>query len=193
MLNFPQQIGNVFYALDTTGWNAVNMGELADAVISWWTTSMKPQVNSSCSLVSVKVTDLSSPTAATVEKTPTTAQAGTNAGTALPNEVSVALHKAANYRGRSAKGRTYWPQVLQGHLADSNTLTSTAAAAMVSTYNALITAINGLSPDHPDFGYVSYYSNKTLRSTPLFIPVTAFVLRDNIVDSQRRRGPGRGR
>lgn len=193
MLNANQQIENVHFVYDSGGIDSTRMNAIADAVIAWWSAQVKPVVTGAVSLVSVKVTDLSTATGPVLEKAPATAQNGSSATTALPNEVSIALHKTTVGRGRSAKGRMYWPQLSTSQQQDANTINSGSAADLIARSNALITAINGLTGGTALYGYVSYYHDKALRGTPIFLAVSSFVLRDNTLDSQRRRGPGRGR
>lgn len=119
---------------------------------------------------------------------------GTHAGGSgsLPADVAAAVKKTTGALGRSGRGRWYWPVGDKAWLATDSSLTAAAQAEMVAALAAFQAAVEGGT--YPcEMGIVSYYSGKVLRPSGVFYQITGWGLTDPIVDSQRRRLPGRGR
>lgn len=114
--------------------------------------------------------------------------AGTLADFPLPSNVSYAIQFKTNNRGRSFRGRNYVPCLGTSQAAD-NTVTNTARSALTLAYQA-IGAAGGTDWEQV---VVSRYHNKAPRTVGIATPITAYTTADNIVDSMRRRLPGRGR
>lgn len=116
--------------------------------------------------------------------------AGTLGQASMPNNVSIAVSLRTGLTGRSARGRWFWQGLTEGQVAD-NEVNAGAAVSIVAAIDALVGAISLL-------GYalviVSFRSGGVPRpGGPVYFVVNDALLVDTVVDSQRRRLPGRGR
>jgi hypothetical protein len=109
---------------------------------------------------------------------------------ALPNNVTVAASLRSNLTGRSARGRWYW----QG-LTEPQVTGNAIAAGVLTSIDAALTNLQS-SIDGAGFAWVivSFFTNNAPRvGGPVYFTVVDIVFVDDVVDSQRRRLPGRGR
>jgi len=193
-----QQVENVFYVKNDAGWTDTSLFDLCDTVVTWWNTSMKANVASNLTLNEVTAKDLTSSAGIEVVYTTGLPISGTNVGVALPNNVTIAIKLLTGFGGRSYRGRQYINGLLQGHLgADQNTLSTSSITMFAGAYNDLISQLN--TAYTPGMVVASFYSGvdsagKPIpRATALTTPILNAGFADNILDSQRRRLPGRGR
>lgn len=114
---------------------------------------------------------------------------GTNAGVALPNNVTFCVSLRTGFAGRSARGRLYWPALIET-LVTGNTLDTGYVADIVE-------AVDGLRSNIALLSYawviVSYINGGAPRvGGPVYFLVDTVLAVDAVVDSMRRRLPGRG-
>lgn len=114
---------------------------------------------------------------------------GTAGGDAMPNEVSFALKK--NIAGASSNhaGRFYHIG-LNNVQTTGNIVENVAVSNLVAAYNFLRTQLS--AANYP-LMVASLYENNVPRTSGILYFVTSISVADAILDSQRRRGPGRGR
>lgn len=121
--------------------------------------------------------------------------AGEVADESAPNNVAYCITFKSAQRGRAHRGRNYVAGLPNNQLT-GNTVSSTLRAALVSFYADMASA-------QEPFGWtmvvVSRFSGKDSNGKPIprtqavVTPIQAFGTFDDVVDSQRRRLPGRGR
>lgn len=164
------------------------MIELANDIIGWWSSDVRPQVNDQTSLIEVRVTSLDDQFAPSVSVVTGLPLAGSAAQPMLPSNVSLALTKRTALRGRAYRGRVYFIGLGEGQVV-GNTVNGVTVTALVNAFNAgLHYNTTSLSWDQV---VVSRYLNKVPRETGVTTVVTGYTS-DGIIDSQRRRLPGRG-
>lgn len=131
-------------------------------------------------LQSIVATDISSLTGATTSQTLVTGNVGTGGSVCPPNNVALAISWRTANVGRRNRGRTYVGGLPSGHI-NADTIDSTLITSMGTFIAAMIaqTFTGGY-----DFAIASVAD--TLSKV-----VTSAVL-DVILDSMRRRLPGRG-
>lgn len=183
-----QQVENTLYFKRDDAVTPGNMEDLADIMYTWWTGNMAPITGSYVALREVFVTDLTSPTAATVVRVSSPAEPGEDAAPALPNNVSYTITFRTNQRGRSARGRNYFIGLVRTQV-DGNQITSGFATAYQAAYAAIPALV---FEDGWQWVVASRYSGGAPRSEGVTFPITSVALFDATVDSQRRRLPGRG-
>lgn len=170
--------------------SAVTPTDLQNAALTledWWTATGRPFQTAQSSLVRTTATDLTSSTGSVYDN-PITPTAGTAAGTAAPNNVAlVSSFKTAN-RGRSYRGRAYWPCIPTSQLVNPVTVQTAYAADLATAVGTLLTDLEtqGYTPV-----IVSRQENNVVRTTGVTTPITAIEVETNL-DSQRRRLAGRG-
>jgi hypothetical protein len=167
--------------------DTVDMAGLGAAVNSVFTTSMVAFHSDSWTYRGCVVTDQTSESAPAVN-VPVTPAAGTDASVSAPNNVSFVIKFLTSGRGRSSRGRNYVVGIPNAQIG-GNQVDSFYVAGLVSAYEQLL--IPSLDID-ASLVVVSHYVDLAPRAAGLAQPVTAISFTDYVVDSQRRRLPGRG-
>lgn len=183
-----QLVENTLYFKTGTGFGIDSLLSLAQVVDAWYKTNILSHLSDDMKLTEVYVTDLSTqtaPTAAYVEATPV---AGGNSNEAMSNNVAPCISFRTSERGRSGRGRNYIPGISVDNVV-RNTINATWAGYMVTGYEALPDAVADLDCT---WCVLSRKHAGGFRPAGLLIPITSVKFSDFIVDSQRRRLPGRG-
>jgi len=184
-----QQVVNIFHVLSGSGWTTTSMAVTADACAAWFEGSMAADYPAEYSLRTIKVTDLSSPNAPVVQRDYVPPTFGENsAGNPLPNNVTVAVKWLTANRGRSYRGRTFWPVLMVSEVA-ANRLTSAAVSGIGGKVSQLKSA---LETGGHSMVVVSYCAGGVWRQNAQVTTIQSYGLNE-VVDSQRRRLPERGR
>lgn len=154
-------------------------------------TSWKANVNSGVNFASVSLRDLRTAAQPLVTST-TGASAGTGAGTALPPGDALVVTLRTALAGRAARGRVYLcgldsTALAAGGVAAAGTMTN--AKAFVDAVSTALTASGiTMSLGNPAR---ALYTGKTgaihVARAATTTPVTSTVVRNNIIDHQRRR------
>lgn len=136
----------------------------------------------------IDVVDVVPGTAATYVYTFAAVPGDGTAGEGLPPQCAGLFSWRTNLRGRSYRGRTYWPFMLE---ADQNAGTwvssvLTPAAAIVTN----LLAVYGPTGTDPDWQFcvISRQHNGVVRPTPAFTNVVSGAFRTEVA-TQRRRVP----
>jgi hypothetical protein len=186
-----QQIENTLYFEYKAGSvTPALMNTLGDDLITWWVANIAPEVTTDMTFREVYLTDLTTQTSPTVTATTGLPSAGTLSGDPVPNNVALCVSFRSSGRGRSSRGRNYISGIPEGYVS-GNDIDTTLADALVLAYEGLQDAATFTD----DWTWIVYsrFQNGDPRPEALIAPVDAVVLTDYVVDSQRRRLPGRGR
>jgi hypothetical protein len=145
-------------------------------------------------LASVTILDVRTTVAAEFNSTGAAAP-GTSAGTALPDEVALAVTLRSLTRGPGGRGRYYVPGWASNAVGAGNVVAAAAVTALqnwaantvsLAIANAIGLQVIGLP------ARAAYVSPITGRSFPArasgTLPITQILVRDNHWDTQRRRG-----
>jgi hypothetical protein len=109
-------------------------------------------------------------------------QSGGNASPGMPGSVAFCVRLRTGAPGRSFRGRKYFTGLCEGTVTD-NLFDATTADTIVSAINSMQTALTALN-------YPLAILSKTALAVTEVVNVGYY---DLVVDSQRRRLPGRGR
>jgi hypothetical protein len=139
-------------------------------------------------LILIIARSLESETAPAVERS-VTGTCGLGASPGLPGSVAFVITKVTALRGRSFRGRIYHIGLSEADVT-GNTVGVASADSILQGWVQYRTAVETASASN--MSVVSCEANGVPRLIGVATPVTALVLRDNSVDSQRRRLPGRG-
>lgn len=164
------------------------MNELAVKVLSLWTTNVKPLLINTISLINVKLTDLTTNIAPVVNYATGLPSAGTQTGDSLPNNCALVITKRTLLRGRSYRGRIYHPGIPEAQCT-GNVVTAAFVTQIVNAYATMLTFTT--TGTTWDMVVVSRYNNNSPRAEADSNQVTGLGS-DGLIDSQRRRLPGRG-
>jgi len=189
-----QRISNTLYVRKQTGSVAASdLQTVGETARTWWGAALAPTLASNFSLREIYLTDLTSQNSFVLTYTANLPSVGQLAGATLPNNVSFVVSLRTGQAGRSFRGRNYIPGIRGTDVtsSDPNLLTTTRTNAIVSAYQLL------LSPTYfGDTPYrlvvVSRFSNGQPRPAGVATPVVSILAVDRILDSMRRRLPGRG-
>ena len=184
-----QRVENTLYFSRAGGWAIADLPPLYNMLLIWWTTELSQNISDDCVFNEIAFTDLSDVAGFSVQiATPTPHPTGQTVFPSAPNNVSLAVSFRTLRRGRSFRGRNF-----VAGLADTDILQSHLAGAVVSAiegyYADLITlaATGGWS-----WVVVSRISGGDDRVAGIATPISSVIVLDDVVDSQRRRLPGRG-
>lgn len=182
-----QRIENTSYWHAESALEASDLTDLANDLIAWWIANFAGLVADGVQLREVTATDLSTSTSpsVTVAADATFGSGGTNP---LPSNVALCVSFRTSSRGRSFRGRNYISGIDRNNLIGPNEFNSGYLTDVVTAYNALVDA----SSAGMTWGVFSRFHNKVARTAGVFSPILTVLCVDNLVDSMRRRLPGRG-
>lgn len=183
-----QRCQNVLHYFNEVNWTPELLLGLANAAVVEWNTNVKPRCVGALALVEVKATDLESQTGPVAFANTGLPITGTLSGVSVPNNVTVAITKRTASRGRSFRGRIFHPGLAQTDIT-SNTIVGGALTAILAAWTPLMTISDGVNPC--EMVVVSRFQNGAPLGTGESTVVTGLTS-DGVVDSQRRRLPGRG-
>lgn len=196
MTQDSQEVENTLYFDSGAPNTVVAMTGLAGDIASWWENELAVLTHTGVQLREVVVTDLGSATGPQVTFAPPIAAFGGVGGDALPMNVSFSVGFNTAQRGRSFRGRNFFIGLAESQVT-GNQVNGGVIAAIVDAYELL------LGSPFTDFGAWSVASRfsgvdpttgKPIpRVTGIATPIISVSASDSIVDSQRRRLPGRGR
>lgn len=183
-----QVVENVLHYQMPGPTDIIGLTALASAWLAEWNANMKAYIPTEVTLTNVRVTDLTTAVSPVVNFGTGLPTAGTQSGALLPNNVTCVFTKRTALRGRSQRGRIYWPG-----LGEPNVTNNAVSGALVSAIIAGLNNMRTVTTVDGDYEMVvvSRYTGNVPRITGIFTPVTGFTS-DGVVDSQRRRLPGRG-
>lgn len=166
-----------------------NMLTAAEGLAGSFETHIMPHLSEDLLLESAVAFGLSSLDAPIGVFIPGTLITGGTAAMSLPNNVAYCLTKRTGVRGRSFRGRMYLPGIPSTQVDAPSRLASSYVASIVA-------GAAGLLADMITGGFppvvVSWMNNGAQRVTGVATPITSLAPSDNVLDSQRRRLPGRG-
>lgn len=194
-VNMMYQFGNdimenVYDVLGTGAWTAATLLSLGSQMRDWENTIAKNQRSVQIALTRITVTDQTTAGATGVDMPVAPAINGTVPGVMAPGNVTWCIKKTTGLRGRSFRGRTYWIG-MPTTFYTSALMDPTKAGLIVAALNAIGTSISTVNGGQ--LVIVSRRTGGAVRpGNAVVTPVVNFASTDLILDSQRRRLPGRG-
>lgn len=185
-----QQTINDLYFRHTTGpIAAADLLALANAMETWASAAYAPVLNEAWSGVQITARDLTSQVGFAAVASLSGIVGGT-AGEAAPNNCTMAVSFRSAFSGRSFRGRNYVPCLTNSQVTGNN-IDADWAQSVVDAY-ALLLFGGGSLPAGWVWVIVSRFTLGAPRVSGVFNEVFSVLVSDLIVDSQRRRLPGRG-
>lgn len=195
MLLDGQKIENTLYFKNNAGWSLAEITNLGNGLLIWWTTLYAVFVSSAVTLREIYLTDIETAVGSTVTiPAPSPAPAGERGSGALPNNVALTVSFRTALRGRSFRGRNY----ISGFAEDQvvlNTVDSGTLGDITDAYEGLTSVASDVDASWvvvSRFSGVDGDGKPIPRTLGVSTNVSSVVIVDPIVDSQRRRLPGRG-
>jgi hypothetical protein len=184
-----EQVENTLYFGVGTPPTAAGLLAAGNALAMWWQTSVMPNLSIHYTFREVYLVSLVSASAPTATAVQGAGTAGGTVGDGMPGNVALCVSFRTEARGRSFRGRNYVPAVPESDVA-GNTISSGFIDPIVAAYSELLVPGDVVTGT---WGVVSRFANGVERTTGILTSITAVLVVDNTVDSQRRRLPGRGR
>lgn len=188
---------NTLYFTQAGGWTTGALLTLAEAIDGWVEGSLLPLLSSSLALTTIVATDIENEFGAQAGVS-STAVGGVGTEQA-PNAIAACISFRTGTRGRSFRGRNYIPGIPNAAI-DVNILNGTFLLDVQAAYETLLPGGGVFPGGVPLWTVVSRYSGVdgiTGKPIPRVAGITSQITEvrftDNVVDTQRRRGPGRGR
>lgn len=175
---------NTFHLARAAGWSPTTLATAVDAAYTLWNTYAKPALPASISLYNVHGVVYDPTGFPYVYDHPVSPEvAGTLANPTAPGNATVTVSERANLAGRKYRGRLYWPGLPSANINSDDTVNA-GIVALLATFatNFLATFNSGAGT-----GSLSIFH----RNTNTYHAVVSIVL-EAILDSMRRRLPGRG-
>jgi hypothetical protein len=184
-----QEYVNTTYREKALGWTSTDLFNLATEMMTWATTRFLTLVHSQFQLDLIQCVDLSVDGGAQATVAAPAGSVGTRGGLCLPNNVAYTVSFRTGRTGRSFRGRNYIGGINDDAVVGTNTVKPTYRADVVSVFNDLI---GSTLITQGTWVVVSRVHDKIPLSTGVTTVITTVITVDNVLDSQRRRLPGRG-
>ncbi len=177
---------NTFHVNKPSGaLTSADLNTIAEAAQTWWHNSYRNQFGGSIVLDQIQVRKLDPSDPLALDYTVGLPEGGTRTSgdaTEEPANVSVAMSERTGLAGRKYRGRMYVPGIGTTDVTSDDRISTPAVVRLVGIISALISA-------YIDINFPLCIFHKADNT---FTNVTSWVI-DAILDSQRRRLPGRGR
>lgn len=183
-----EKVENVFHITGGSPWDVANVNAVLDIMEPWNANNNRALQSNQTILTNIHAFDLTTAAGVVVDREVTVDNVGNIANIAEPGVVTVAVKKASNVRGRGSQGRWYWIGIPE-QAVEGNQITAAVRGGIIASGNALLA---GLQAEGFALVVVSLCENNVWRTTGVSTPVTGVSVDVNI-DSQVRRGAGRGR
>lgn len=187
-LEGQQIINDMYFEISGGGINPTNLTDLLNAVNTWFGAEVLPLLSEDLTYLKATAIDLTTQTGPEVLITGNVP--GGTASPSLPNNVSACVSFRTDQRGRGARGRNFLAGIPDSKVT-LNDLDGTWVGQVIDAYFLVVgpgTLVAGWQ-----WVIVSRFLAGVQRANGLPIPVTNVIFTDLIVDSQRRRLPGRGK
>jgi hypothetical protein len=172
-----------------TDLSGTSLAALVEAVNAAIRDQLLPLLHSSLSLIRVVGQIIDAVDGIVYTSTTSLPAAGGAGGTSLPNNVAMCVSLRTAQAGRSFRGRNYICGIPSAQRSTNNLLESSFVSDVIDAWTTV-----GLAA--VDDGWVpvvvSRFHDGAPRTTGVATEITSTIATDNIIDSQRRRLPGRG-
>jgi len=193
-----QQINNIVHLKNSAGWDAGTLFSAVGDLIIAWRDNIRPLLSSDFLFTGAHAKDLTTSMGIEVDVPWIGAAGGAIGNAAADGNVALCIGHKTGFAGRSARGRTF----IAGLPENSTTDDAITDAFKASWQTAMDNIVAAMATRGTPWGVVSKYSGYTQtppkykkvptpRVAGIFNGITTNVF-DKVVDSQRRRLPGRG-
>lgn len=183
-----QHVANIFHVRSDDSLTPAVLNDIATAFRGWHEASLRQWQGNTVALREVAVRDLTTPSSIGVLLGVLANNIGTGTTETLPNNCTVAIKWGTGFTGRSYRGRTYHIGLTENMVAQ-NRLTQVVLDGLEIAYSAV-----PYLDDSPVLKLV--VASRTANGQPRQVGLTTVITGpaiDPVLDSQRRRLPGRGR
>lgn len=190
-----QTVENTMYFESASEWTLEDVSDALGALNTFIQTELLPLLSNTLKLVRLVGTVLDAVDALSFTLNISPPVNGSATGTALPNATSYTVSFLTAARGRSNRGRNYVPGIPVAATIDNNHVSTDFRTGLADAYTTIQA---GMASSGWTMVVVSRFSgvdgagHPIPRAAGVTTPITTFTTFDDVLDSQRRRGPGRG-
>lgn len=190
-----QTVENTSYVHSTPGWTIESISTFLDELRVLVQEELMPLLSTTIALVRLVGTLLDAVDAASVTLTVSPPFPGSTGGANLPNNSAYVVTFLTAGRGRSKRGRNYIAGLTVNDEADPNRVNTTFRTGLLAFYDAYLALC---ATNSVELVVVSRFSGvdgdgrPIPRAAGVVTDVIGFTTFDTVLDSQRRRLPGRG-
>jgi len=192
-LRFTYNTQNCEYTLgfhNSSGVTEANLQTLTNFLGEWWYNQGRSRHSNQVSLREIYARDLTTEGGPAYTSTTRAGTPGTlNAGTILPNNAAFCVSFRTAGRGRANRGRNYCMGFGASQLSAGNTVIQAYVDIITAWYRMLLP---GGTYDPTPYRWVVLSRQLNGVVTGRAVPITAVIAPNLIVDSMRKRLPGRG-
>lgn len=185
-----QIVANIWHVNVPTPPSLEQLQTIRDVFNDWIEGPMMGGSSNQLTPIDLIVTDLTQEGGLQVVKDMTGEGGGEVNSPVKTNQDTLCLTLRSSQRGRSFRGRNYIMAVPTQFYLDSNHITTGQVAAYVADWNGLVT---DLATAGFPLGILSRVSGGAPRAQGLITEAVGYTAFDNVIDSQNKRLPGRGR
>lgn len=183
-----QIVENTLYFRKPNDYDVTGLQDLAERLRDWWIALPAANIADACSLTAVKCTALHDQTGPQYTLTAGLPVTGEVPSDPVPNNSAFVVTFRTALIGRSFRGRNYIAGIPETYTSISR-LSNTIATYFRDSYAGIPAAVG--------VGHLWVVVSRTVNGvvqmpTALTSPITTVDVIDNVMDSQRRRLPGRG-
>lgn len=183
-----QNIVNTYYAQFSGGYDQTDLDNLSEQVDDWVGTEWLPIISNKYAYVSTDVRGLDNEFDLTSSNNDS-AGVGAISGDAVPNNVALSVKRRSNFTGRGARGRIF----VAGLPEDSVDTPNHISDAFVTAVEAALNAMQSYLTTAGAQGVIVHrISAGVPLTTAVVFTIIEWVVMDQVIDSMRRRLPGRG-
>lgn len=172
-----------------------DLEQLVDIMEAWAKDVYVPLTSTSCSLIKVKATDMTTSISPMFERAVLSDNVGESGSSVADNSASFTIKFTTAQRGRAYRGRNFFPGIPRD-MAVANYVPIEYATQILGAYEGIPTVLGVSGWTHV---VVSRYNGKDPetgkpmpRVTGVTTPVTGYAYTNLRLDHQRRRLPGEG-
>lgn len=181
---------NVLHYVKASPWTTDNMQELAEGLKNTWNSYIVSRCSDTLALTQIRITDLSSQDGPVINYSTGLPIQGSQTPDSLPNNCALVVTKRTLKRGRSYRGRIFHPGLTENFVTGNEVISGTAAAIRDAWENFLLIDMT-VAVDEALMVVLSLINDGAPREEGEATLVNNLTT-EGIIDSQRRRLPGRG-
>jgi len=181
---FGVPVAIVIGGINGGGISPTNQAALGSALDTWRKTYIQPITANALIATDIKVYDLTSPSSPVTTTLATSPTAGAvNSGLAAQTAQVTTFNTGK--RGRSYRGRNYFPGLVYANIADPDHWSAGSTLAVLGVYAQLASAMAGAGFGH---AVLSRRANNALRTLGVATPVSNYSTTGKIETQRRRLG-----
>lgn len=190
-----QIVENTYYFTMLDDWTEGDVSAILTAIKNIIVSDLMPLLAAGIKLVKLVGTLLDAVDSLSLVLNVSPPVAGSGIATPLPNNVSYTITFLTAARGRSSRGRNYIAGFTTDDQLDANHIEEATRTGLLSFYDELRAVGSDAGATMvvvSRFSGVDENKKPIPRTSGVTHAVTGFTTADNVLDSQRRRLPGRG-